>query len=85
MAIGWLRLVTLTMPLLAIFFVMAAVQESAAWILGTLGAGGKARHTLPLAGASARPAGSVIFVPAEVWARPDVAVRQDEEAAVNGG
>ena len=79
-AIGWLRLLAVTAPLLVIFFVLAALQESAAWIRGALG---EAWRELRRTGATGT-AGSVVFVPAEVWARADVAVRQDDEAAVNG-
>ena len=78
--LGWLRLGTVTVPQLVIFFVLAAVHESAAWIRSTLG---EARRASGLTGAT-ETAGSVVFVPAEVWTRSKVAVGQDDEAAVNG-
>ena len=83
-AIRWLRLAAVTIPLLVVFFLLAAVQESAAWILGIRRARGDAERGTPTTRVRDTAAGSVVFVPAEVWARADVAVRQDDEAAVNG-
>lgn len=82
--LSWLRLATVTLPLLVVFFVLAAVQESVAVIRSALAVREDAGRGAPVVGVRGRAPRSVVFVPAEVWASPDVAVGQDDEAAVNG-
>jgi len=78
--LAWLRLGTVTAPLLVLFFAFAAIGDV---ILPVARAGRRRRDQGPKTPAGAPSAGSAILVPAEVWAQPGVSIRQDDEAAVN--
>lgn len=78
--LAWLRLGTITAPLLVVFFAIAAVEDA---ILRFARAGREGREQGPAARAERRQGGSAVLVPAEVWAQSGVAIRQDDEAAVD--
>jgi hypothetical protein len=78
--LAWLRLGTVTAPLLVVFFAMAVVQDAQHRVVRIASRG---RDQGPAMAADAPSGGSAVLVPAEVWARSNVPVRQDEEASIN--
>lgn len=78
--IAWLRLGTVTVPLLLAFFAMAAVQDALQRVARI---GSRGRDQGPAMAAGAPSGASAVLVPAEVWARSGVPIREDDEASIN--